>query len=61
VAEDIAGLAERLVAACEDDSGSTPQRIIIEPNGEIEVNVRVGYRDQTHPEVYFRPRRKVKR
>jgi hypothetical protein len=44
-------LVVRLVEACEDNYGSTPQRIVVEPNGRIEVNARVAYRQQTHPWV----------
>jgi uncharacterized Zn-finger protein len=44
---------KQVVKVFKNDVGRMPQRIVIEPNGEVEVNCRVGVRGQTHPRVYF--------
>jgi hypothetical protein len=53
---DIAELSEQIVRAAEGELEGTPERIIIEPLGKQEVNVRVGLRTETHPVVYHRRR-----
>lgn len=54
--DDVNRLLLRLVEACEEDTGRTPERITIEPNGKTEVNARVRYREEDHPVVYFQSR-----
>ena len=55
--KDLKAAMLRLVEACEEYYGTTPERIVVEPNGAIEVNGRVGLREERHPEVIFVTRR----
>jgi len=59
--EDIGGLAERLVIAIEETYGKSPLAVKIQPNGDVDVNVRIGFRGETHPEVVHRRRKHHKR
>jgi hypothetical protein len=54
---DIPQIMQRLVEACEKELGHTPVRIVVEPNGQLEVNGRVALRGETHPHVFFRRRK----
>jgi hypothetical protein len=48
-----------LVEVLEDREERPFTRIIVEPNGDIEVNARVIFRGDTHPTVFFVSRQAV--
>jgi hypothetical protein len=50
----------QLVQAVEEECGSLPQRIIVEPNGYVDVNGRVGFRDESWPVAFNIERPKEK-
>ena len=59
--DDVAKVAERLLDSVETTFGGLPLRIVVEPLGEREVNVRIGWRNEPVPTALHRRRDKVKR
>jgi hypothetical protein len=54
--KDVGSKVEELVEACEATYGFTPHRIVVAPNGKVEVNARIfRYRDRD-PEMIYRRR-----
>lgn len=43
-----------LVDSAKEHAGTLPVRIVIEPNGDLEVNVRVAVRGETHPLAFHK-------
>jgi hypothetical protein len=53
--------AFRIIETAREYAGALPVRIVVEPNGDLEVNVRVAVRGQTHPLAFHKRKESGKR